>query len=52
MAASFYKRIPKPVGGQIVDSAIRPWQKILTCDNPDCRKTYTYGTDDLCLYDD
>jgi hypothetical protein len=52
MAASFYKRIPKPVGGQIVDSAIRPWQKILTCHNPDCRETHTYGTDDLCLYDD
>ena len=52
VAASFYKHISKPVEGKIVDSAIRPWKKTLTCENPDCRETHTYGTDDLRLYDD
>jgi hypothetical protein len=48
LAAILYS---KPVEGKIVDSAIRPWQKTLTCGNPDCGKTHTYRTDDLCLYD-
>ena len=48
--ASLYQR-SKPVEGKIVDSAISPWQKTLTCENPDCRETHTYGTDDLRLYD-
>jgi hypothetical protein len=47
MAASLYKHFSTPI-----NSAIRPWQKTLTCGNPDCRKTHTYGTDDLRLYDD
>jgi hypothetical protein len=51
MAASFYQHFSMPVKGNLVDSAIRPWQKTLTCDNPDCRKTHTYGIDDLRLYD-
>jgi hypothetical protein len=51
MAASLYGHFSTLAEEKIVDSAIRPWQKALTCENPDCRKTYTYGTDDLCLYD-
>lgn len=49
--ASLYKRFSTPVEGKIADSAIRPWQKTLTCENPDCRATHTYGTGDLRLYD-
>jgi len=37
--------------GRISDFVIRPWQKTLTCVNPDCGKTHTYRTDDLRLYD-
>ncbi len=47
----FYKHFSKPVEGKIVDSAIRPWQKALTCGNPDCGETHTYRTDDLRLSD-
>jgi len=50
MAASLYT-VSKPVDGKLVDSAIRQWQNTLTCANPDCRKTHTYGTDDLRLFD-
>jgi hypothetical protein len=50
MAASLYT-VSRPVKGKIVDSVIMPWQKTLTCANPDCRKTHTYGVDDLRLYD-
>jgi len=52
MAASLYKGVSHPVEQKIVDSAIRPWQRTLTCGNPDCRETHTYGIDDLRLYDD
>jgi hypothetical protein len=52
MAASLYKHFSKPAEGKIVDSAIRLWQKTLTCENPDCQETHTYGTDDLRLYHD
>jgi len=41
----------QPAEGKIADSVITPWQKTLTCENPDCRETHTYGTDDLRLYD-
>jgi predicted RNA-binding Zn-ribbon protein involved in translation (DUF1610 family) len=50
MAASLYKS-SKPAGGNIVSSAIAPWQKTLTCPHPDCGTTHLYRTDDLCLYD-
>ena len=50
LAASLY-RASRPVERKIVDSVIRPWQKTLTCANPDCGKTHTYRTDDLRLYD-
>ena len=54
MAASLYtpsyEYSSKPEG-KISDSVIRPWQKILTCANPDCARTHTYRTDDLRLYD-
>jgi hypothetical protein len=46
IAASLYKLSAKPV------SSIRPWQKTLTCENPNCRETHAYGTGDLRLYDD
>jgi hypothetical protein len=46
LAARLYKHLYKPV------SAIRPWQKTLTCENPDCREAHTYGADELRLYDD
>lgn len=52
MAASLYRPLFKAAEGKTADSAIRPWQKTLTCENPDCRKTHTYRTDDLRLYDD
>jgi hypothetical protein len=52
MAASLYRHFSKPGEGKIVDTAIRPWQRTLTCEDPDCRETHTYGTDDLRLYDD
>jgi len=42
MAASLYGHIHKHP---------RPWQKTLTCGNPDCGKTHTYTTGDLRLYD-
>ena len=51
MAASLYKPFFKATEGKTVDAAMRSWLKTLTCENPDCRKTYTYGTDDLRLYD-
>jgi hypothetical protein len=44
MAASFYQRFSKPA------SMVRPWQKLLTCGNPNCRATHTYRTEDLRLY--
>jgi predicted RNA-binding Zn-ribbon protein involved in translation (DUF1610 family) len=50
LAASLYT-VSKPVEVKIVDSVIRPWQKTLTCTNPNCGKTDTYRTDDLRLYD-
>jgi predicted RNA-binding Zn-ribbon protein involved in translation (DUF1610 family) len=50
LAASLYT-VSKPVEVKIVDSVIRPWQKTLTCTNPNCGKTHTYRTDDLRLYD-
>ena len=50
LAASLYK-VSKPVEGKTVDSAIRPWQRTLTCANLDCGKTHTYKTDDLRLCD-
>jgi len=51
-AASFYRPFFKAGQGKTVDSAIRPWHKTLTCENPDCVETHTYGTDDLRLFDD
>jgi hypothetical protein len=55
MAASLYghfcKRFPKSVEREIVRVVDRPWQKPLTCGNPDCGKTHIYKTDDLRLYD-
>jgi predicted RNA-binding Zn-ribbon protein involved in translation (DUF1610 family) len=50
LAASLYQ-VARPVEGSILSSAIRPWQKTLSCANPDCGKTHTCRTDDLCLYD-
>ena len=50
--AAFYEHFPKSVERGVADSASRPWQKTLTCENPDCGKTHTYKTDDLRLYDD
>jgi hypothetical protein len=56
IAASLYghfcKRFPDSVEREIVGPVDRPWQKTLTCGNPDCGKTNTYRTDDLRLYDD
>ena len=52
LAARLYKHLYKPVEARVLDSAIGPWQKTLTCENPDCRETHTYGVDDLRLYDD
>jgi hypothetical protein len=55
IAASLYgpfcKRI-KSVERETVGPVDRPWQKTLTCGNPDCGKTDTYRTDDLRLYDE
>ena len=47
----FCKRF-KSVEREIVGPVDRPWQKTLTCENPDCGKIHTYRTDDLRLYDD
>jgi hypothetical protein len=52
MAASFYGRFSKPGQRTVVDSAIGPWQRTLTCENPNCSETHTYRADDLRLYDD
>jgi hypothetical protein len=52
LAASLYKHLAKPVEGERLKSAIRPWQRTLTCENPNCRETHTYRTDDLRLYDE
>jgi len=47
-----YKNLPKSIQAKIPHLAIRPWQKTLTCENPDCRQTHAYGSRDLRLYDD
>jgi hypothetical protein len=52
MAASLYKPLSRVGEGKTADFAITPWQKTLTCEDPDCRETYLYGTDDLRLFDD
>jgi len=52
LAASIYRRLLKSVQAKIPYVPSRPWRKILTCENPDCLRTHTYGTSDLRLYDD
>jgi len=52
MAASLYARFPESAQGRVVDSAIRPWQKTLTCENPDCGRTFTYTAEDLRMYEE
>src|SRR5437667_12800102 len=48
MAANLYMHLSTKA--KVAASRIRPWRKTLTCENPACRETHTYGTDDLCLY--
>ena len=43
--AAFYKPIT------VANVVNEVWQKTLTCENPDCGKTYEYRSDDLRLYD-
>jgi hypothetical protein len=45
-AARLYQNSSKPV------SAIKPWQRTLTCEDPHCWQTHTYTSDDFRLYDD
>jgi hypothetical protein len=52
IAASLYKPFLKPVEGGITSSAIQPWRRTLFCENPTCRESHIYGTDDLRLYED
>jgi hypothetical protein len=47
MAAALYT----PNGRTFADLANGAWQKTLTCENPDCRKTHEYRGNDLLLYD-
>ena len=48
MAANLYMHLSTKA--KVAASRIRPWRKTLTCENPACRETHTYGTYDLCLY--
>ena len=49
LAANLYRPLSMPLE---VDSAKNTsWQKTRTCENPDCRKTGTYGTHDLLLFE-
>lgn len=50
IAANLYMHLSTKA--EVAASRIRPWQKTMTCENPGCRETRTYGTDDLCLYGD
>jgi hypothetical protein len=47
MAAALYKSN----GRTFPDLTNAAWQKTLTCENPDCRKTHEYRGGDLLLYD-
>jgi hypothetical protein len=50
LAARLYKHFDKPDEGKV--ETVGPWQKTLSCENPDCRETHTYGADDLRVYDE
>jgi hypothetical protein len=55
MAARLYSQFKQKSGMRLDTTPIhrnRPWEKTLTCGNPDCGAAHEYKSEDLLLYDD
>lgn len=50
MATVLYAGFHEPAGEEAADVKIA-WRKTLTCEKSDCRKTHSYRSEDLLLFD-